>query len=827
LSRSSIADLVADFERRGDDVAFISRRGFRTVRWTYAETSRVARQFCTELAVRSLAKGDRVVLLGESSAEWVAAFLGCALYGAIAVPLDRGSSPEFVSRILEQVGASLAVSSAEAAKHFRSLPVIPLESLPSLVAKHAPASTNDSATRTDILEIIFTSGTTADPKGVVITHGNVLANLEPLEREIAKYSQYEQLVHPLRFLVLLPLSHVFGQFLSIFVPQALGAAVIFQESLNPSEIISTIQREQANVCVAVPHILSSLRNHLERVHPGADSLTEFQARLDHEQSKHFLWRWWKFRKVHSVFGWRFWAFISGGSALDEQDERFWAQLAIAVIQGYGLTETTSLVSVNHPFKSNKRSIGKMLPGREVKLAADGEILVRGENVATHYWQSNELKAAAVEDGWFPTGDLGAIDANGNLYFKGRKKSVIVTPAGMNIHPEDLEHALRNQPGVRDAVVVAVPVGGNAEPFAAVLLHPGANAAAIVHAANQHLAEFQRIHQFIEWPEVDFPRTPTQKPLIGAIEQYVRLQGSKRTSGGIDDVLAQLSPGNAASTPAELNLNSMEKVELMATLESRYQVDLSETQFAEANTINDLQKIVSGIQQPVSNYVYPRWPRRWPFPWLRASAYWLFAFPATMLLAKPKIIGRENLRDLREPALIVCNHVTMIDIGFVLAALPPAMRTKVAPAMQGEMLEAMRAPKTSAPFQNAISRVEYYLLTALFNVFPLPQKSGFIKSFSFAGENIDSGYSVLVFPEGRRTQDGQLSGFQAGVGMLATRLNVPVIPMRIDGLFEAAQAKSNFIKPNQIVVRVGAPVRYDAAENPTSIARDLECRVREL
>jgi long-chain acyl-CoA synthetase len=272
---------------------------------------------------------------------------------------------------------------------------------------------------------------------------------------------------------------------------------------------------------------------------------------------------------------------------------------------------------------------------------------------------------------------------------------------------------------------------------------------------------------------------------------------------------------------------MEKVELMATLESRYQVDLSETQFAEANTIDDLQKIVSGIDQNVPNYVYARWPRRWPFPWLRAAAYWLIAFPATMLLAKPKIIGRENVRDLQEPALIVSNHVTMTDIGFVLAALPPSMRTKVAPAMLGEMLEGMRNPTTSSPFQKAISKLEHFLLTALFNVFPLPQKSGFMKSFSFAGENIDSGYSVLVFPEGRRTQNGQLSGFQAGVGVLANRLNVPVIPMRIDGLFEAAKAKSIIIKPNQIVVRVGAPVRYNSDENPTSIARDLERRVREL
>ncbi len=819
---------MTDFEQRGEEIAFVFRRGYRSVRWSYADTARVAKQFCAELQFRGVKRSDRIILLGEDSAEWVAAFLGCALYGAVAVPLDRGSAPDFVSRIVLQVNPVLAVCMTTSANLFGEVPVIPLENLTSIVARHSIPVTTHSLARSDILEIIFTSGTTADPKGVVITHGNVLANLEPLEREIAKYSKYEKLVHPLRFLNLLPLSHVFGQFLAIFVPQALTATVIFHESLNPSEIVSTIKRESVNVCVAVPHILSSLENYIERRHVSASTVPEFKNQLREADAKHFILRWCKFRKVHSEVGWRFWAFISGGSALNEDEEKFWAQLGFAVIQGYGLTETTSLVSVNHPFKSSKRSIGRMLPGREVKLAPDGEILVRGENVASHYWQANEMKSVLAKDGWFSTGDLGALDANGNLYFKGRKKNVIVTPAGMNIHPEDLEQVLRRQPGVRDAVVVGVPIGGNAEPCAVILLQPGFTASSIIGAANEELAECQRIHRHVEWPENDFPRTPTQKPLIGVIEQYVRSHGDRGASGGIDDVLARLTHGGEAHTSSELNLSSMEKVELMATLESRYQVDLSEVEFAEANTIEDLQKIVSRTEQDLPNYVYPRWPRRWPFPWIRALSYWLLAYPATMLLAKPKIVGGENLRSLREPLLIVCNHVTIADMGFVLAALPAAMRTKVAPAMQGELLVAMRAPDDSLSWwRKSLSRIEYTLLTALFNVFPLPQKSGFMKSFSFAGENIDAGNSVLVFPEGRRTQDGRLSSFQSGVGILANRLGVPVLPMRIDGLFEVAKAGRLLVKPNQIVVRVGAPVRYAASENPIAIARDLERRVREL
>ena len=191
------------------------------------------------------------------------------------------------------------------------------------------------------------------------------------------------------------------------------------------------------------------------------------------ESKHFLHRWWIFRRIRRQFGWKFWAFISGGAALDRDTEEFWGRLGYAAIQGYGLTETTSLISVNHPFRLGKGSIGKVLTGREIKLAPDGEILVRGGGVAAGYWQGTELHPVATEDGWYRTGDVGELDSTGNLYFKGRKKDVIVTPAGMNVYPDDLEAALRRQPEVKDAVVVALPRNGNAEPCAALILRDSA------------------------------------------------------------------------------------------------------------------------------------------------------------------------------------------------------------------------------------------------------------------------------------------------------------------------------------------------------------------
>src|SRR5208282_1368744 len=230
---------------------------------------------------------------------------------------------------------------------------------------------------------------------------------------------------------------------------------------------------------------------------------------------------------------KFWAMISGGAALDRETEEFFHRLGYAVIQGYGLTETTSLISLNHPFHTSRGSIGKVLPGREIKLADDGEILVRGSGVASGYWNGRELQPVAREDeeGWYRTGDLGAVDEQGNLFFKGRKKEVIVTPAGMNVYPEDLEAALRRQPEVKDAVVVPLPRNGNAEPAAAIILRDrGFDPGAIVKRANESLSEYQRVNTWVVWPEEDFPRTSTQKPLRSAIQQAVHEQLALNPSG---------------------------------------------------------------------------------------------------------------------------------------------------------------------------------------------------------------------------------------------------------------------------------------------------------
>ena len=318
-------------------------------------------RFARELESRGIGKDDKVLIWGENCAEWIAVFFGCLLRGTIVVPIDKIAAPDFAQRIAQQVDARLCVGSAQ--NQVPGVSSLHLETLREEIAARSDSPVvPPELTRNDIVEIVFTSGTTAEPRGVVISHGNILANLEPLEREIGNYRRYERIFHPLRFLNLLPLSHVFGQFLGIFLPQLLAATVIFQDVLNPSEVLQVIKKERVSVVVAVPRLMESLKDKIERDMEAAGKLEWFHRQLAAAKDEHFVKRWWRFRKIHNRFGWKFWAFISGGAALDAATEEFWQRLSFVVIQGYGLTETTSLISLNHPFRTGKRSIGKVLEG---------------------------------------------------------------------------------------------------------------------------------------------------------------------------------------------------------------------------------------------------------------------------------------------------------------------------------------------------------------------------------------------------------------------------------------------------------------------------------
>jgi long-chain acyl-CoA synthetase len=860
MSRENLLSLFREFERYSDDIAFVRRRGYRREAWSYNKLANVAVVCAAELKERGVRTGDRVLLWGPNSAEWTAAFWGCLLRGAVAVPMDDGATLDFAGRVARDAGVKLIFSSREKAVVDPAIPRLVLEDLPdtarpAVVVASLPASgqpskalyeflADEAITRKHIAQILFTSGTTAEPRGVVLTHGNFLANLEPLERGIDPYRKYERWFHPLRFVTLVPLSHVFGQFMALFVPPLLGATVVFERSANPAEIIRTVKRERATALIAVPRMLDALHAGMQREFEARGQKGWLQRNFEAANGKKFLRRAWRFRRIHRRFGWKFWAFISGGAALSQATEEFFKRVGYAVVQGYGMTETASLISLNHPFRATEGSIGKVLPGREFKLAEDGEILVRGENVASGYWEGGSLRQGVRDrENWLRTGDIGEVDAEGNLRFKGRKKNVIVTAAGLNIYPEDVEVALRKQPGVRDCVVIAIERGGNAEPCATLLLENRSdeNEDAVKKAienANASLAEYQRVTDWVVWPEPDFPRTPTGKPRLNLIaaraaELLDGIWPAKGPVGALDDLLAKFSLADEPSgkLEKELRLTSLDRVELMSALEQRFQVELNETSFAEAKTVADVQRLV---QQPAAyrtGYLYPRWTQRTLARWLRLAVYYALTWPATQILGHPKIVGRENLRGLRGPVLIISNHITRrADIGLILAALPRRFRHYLAIAMGGESMQRMRHPPRDWFFAKRWAyQLGFGLVTLLFNVFPLPQHSGFRESFRFAGESADRGYNILVFPEGEvnNSEDGRMAPFQSGIGLLAENLRLPIIPMRLDGVWQMKREGRRLAHVDEITVRIGTPIVFAPDAPPEEIARALEVLVKKL
>ena len=839
MARESLIEYFPEYARRRNEPGVAFFRGYRVERWTYGRIADEACRLARELESRSIGRGDAVLLWAENSPEWLSVFWGCTLRGTVVVPIDHISTVDFALRVAQQVNPKLLVCSRAAAGGV-STPVLTVESLCEAIAGHSPVPYDSpQLSRKDTLEIVFTSGTTAEPRGVVISHGNVLANLEPIEREIRKYLRYERIFHPLRFLNMLPLSHVFGQMLGIFIPPVLGATTIFSESLNPADLVQTIRRERASVLVAVPRLIESMGKEIERGLERNGQLEEFRKQFAVAEGWHFFRRWWRFRRIHRRLGWKFWAFISGGAALPAAVESFWNRLGYAVIQGYGMTETTALISLNHPFRLGKGSIGKLFPGLEMKVSPEGEILVRGENIATAYRRGMQTEPVAGQDGWFHTGDLAEVGAEDRLYFKGRLKNVIVTPAGMNIYPEDLERALREQPEVKDVVVLGIELDGNAEPCAVLLLDdPAIDPAPVVAAANKKLADFQRLRRWMVWPDPDFPRTPTQKPIGPRIRAAVEARfGGTRAPDGADaltDMIARIKgiapdsvPGSAA-LDRHLNMSSLDRVELMSALEERYQVDLSEVKFSDATTIGALQAVLRDPPKAPVELKYPRWPQNWFLTVIRTIVYYLAVWPATYILAAPRVRGRENLGGISGPALFVSNHVTYLDIGWVLAALPARFRHRLATAMRGERIATMlRPPPEMNILERFSERLSYFLVFAFFNVFPLPKETGFRRSFSFAGDLTDRGWNILIFPEGQTSQDGRIAPFRSGIGLLAQSLQIPVVPIRLDGLFELKRARRILAGPGKVQVTIGQPIQFSPEQDPGEIARELGRRVAEL
>jgi long-chain acyl-CoA synthetase len=852
--RPHLATLIDDFRRYSRERAVVSHTGNRSVPSTYAEIAELSARFAAEFARGGIAYGDRILLWGQNSAPWIAAFYGCVLRGILVVPLDAAGDPRFAERVIAETTPRMLVGDSALLHKLQpsDVPALALDATGLPAPDYTPV---EALSRNTPLQIIFTSGTTSEPKGIVHTHGNVLASLDPIEREIARYRRYERPFHPLRFLHTLPLSHVFGQFMGLWVPPLLAAEVHFETRLDAPRLIQLIYNQRISVLAAVPRVLELLRSHLIRLDPA------LAGRLDAADRVSALHRWWRFRRQHRLFGWKFWAFVCGGATLPEDLEQFWTRLGFALIQGYGMTETTALVTLNHPFHTARGSIGQPLAGREVKVTEDGEILVRGDSIAETEWRAGHAQARTADDGWLRTGDLAARNDKGELIFAGRKSDIIVTAAGLNVHPQDLEAALAHQPGVRDACVFSFDSGAGPQPVSALLMSDESKADAAVASANATLADYQQIRRWLLWPDPDLPRTSTGK--VKRREVAARAALAFRSSGGVsagDDPILQAlrampgarldSVSDASRLSEDIGLDSLGLVELQSALQQRFAAEIPDDAWQQARSVGDLRSLIApqrksaeaaardvispppaqaavSWQPAADDTVYPRWPWSAPVRWLRVAFLECVSIPLTRLLLGPRIVRPRTIGS-GKPMLIIANHVTAFDVPLVLAALPARIRRATAVAMVGGLLMGWRHARTERhAWLRPLTPLAYWLVTALFNVFPLPQGAGFRRSFAHAGAAMDHGMHVILFPEGRRSEGDMLGAFQSGIGLLARESAAPVLPVALVGVGQIKQRKARWFRPGTVTIRVADAMTMQAGETPQDFTARLEGRMRDL
>ncbi|MEE9284452.1 MAG: AMP-binding protein, partial [Dehalococcoidia bacterium] len=811
----------------GQRTALLFKPGIRYQKWSYAQLWEGAGKVATLLEQRGLKKGDRALLWAPNCPQWVLAFFGCIRAGVIAVPLDLRSPDDFVERVVSKSSPSLAFVSrlTPGGGEGLDMPLVRLEELEPLT-NDLPAPQEPEVSSADIAEIMFTSGTTGDPKGVMLTHGNILADLEGVRQYIPGKPSY-------RLLSLLPLSHMFEQMGGLFQALACGASVTYPTSRQPAVLFRTMQETKVTTMLLVPQALDLFMSNIEREVRRQGKERLWNVLMVIARRTPFRMRRYLFRQVHRRFGGHLDLIVSGGAALAPELGEKWALLGVRLLQGYGATETSPVVTVHPIGKPRFDSVGLPLPGVDVRISGDGEVLVRGPIVMPGYWEAPEQTAAVLEEGWYKTGDLGEIDGKGYLHLKGRKKDMIVLASGQNVYPEDIEGVLMKAPGVTDAVVVGLPRDSGLEVHAALIMTDEASGAEAVSWADAQLAEQQRIHGFTVWPDGDFPRTHTLKVKKGVVIDI--LSGSATPTSASTPATSQTLSASARGLEAlvaeiggvaldqvtpdktlgeDLNLDSLGRVELFSAIDEELGVYIDEGRFGPDSTLGELKELVeSGVSS--EKPTFPHWGRSWPVRMLRGVLQRSFLFPTLGLIYRLRVVDRERLNQLdglKGPVLFASNHHLRMDHVLILKAIPSRVRRRLAIAAAADV---WRHPP-------------WFIVNPLLgNGFPFAREGAIRASLENTGRILDGGWSVLIYPEGKITIGGPFQPFLSGVGLLAIEARTPVVPIRVYVHSVGVPPRFPIVKRGDIEIRFGDPVHFPPDTSYAEATQMIEDAIKAL
>jgi len=816
--------LYSTCQKYTTNTVFLEKQKYRTKVWTFDDLWAKTAQAVAYLDEMGLKKGDKIVISAPNSPYWAVLFFACALKGVIVVPLDMNSSVDFMKKAISMTEPKFVYIS----KFMPQAPEIKTNKVH--IEDFKTAISTDSDKRTvrnhdikpdDTLLIVFSSGSTGEPKGVVLTHKNLCANVRSLMDYMVVYPTH-------RSISIVPLSHMLELGCGLMALISMGASVVYLPAVKPRAISEALQKDGVNVVIAVPAFLQLFRNAVMRglEEKGLKKVFEKSLYLSKPLPKSV--KRVVSRVVRSKIGKDIKEMYVGGARIDDSLEEFWNGLGISVYQGYGLTEASPIVAVSSPKPKLHKSltVGKPITGVKVKLAEDGEIMAKGPNISSGYYRNPQATKETFKDGWLMTGDIGQFDSDGFLSIIGRKKSVIVGSSGMNVYPEDVERTIREYNDIKETVVLGIEKG-NDTIITAVIIPNGKKVSPkeIIARTNEHLTPHQRVQEVIIWPDDDFPRTPTRKIIRGDVHEYasadkpaVKTPTAKDKDNKLYNIIAhvtgrpisQIKPKTTFVN--DLGMDSVKRLELMAKIEDELGVVLSDSFINQKSTVSDLEKQIKLAGGTVKRRGQPNWPD------YRSAVYFrmLLQYILFTLSRSFQVVEVEGY-DLKEfgggPVIFIANHQSHLDAPDIIKALPRKVRAKTSVAAAKDYIFGNRAT-------GLLARVA-------FNAFPFDRHGNIDESLTNVGKFLDKGNSVLIFPEGKRTRTGEIQDFKHAIGVIAPEMNVPIVPIKISGNYDILPRKHCIPKRGKTTIKIGEPLKFDENSSYLSIAKELNEAIKKL